>query len=150
MFTDESNSNYALFAQIMRLCFVRTFSMVSEIGIHPGQMHMILLLSKNGGLTQKELSDILLVSAPSTAVTIRRLESARLIERQKDAADQRKSRIFLTKEGQDIAGKVDNVFQQLKQDFYRNFSEEEQNLVRDFFSRIRDNLLESQTDKRCP
>jgi len=144
----EETSTYAIFFQIMRLCFSRSFSLVADMGIHPGQMHLLMEVARQEGQTQKELCDQLCVSAPTVAVTIRRLERSGLLERRKDAADQRKCRIWLTDAGRALAERLSAVMEDIRKDFYRSFTPEEQALMQRFFLRIRDNLLESAPEKQ--
>ena len=146
--THDENSSVRLFFQIIRLCFTRNFALCRSINLHPGQIHLLTLLDEREGVTQKELSDHLYVSAPTVAVTLRRLESAGLVDRRKDPEDHRKFRIFLTESGRRTARQLSQITDQMRGVFTKNFSPEEQMLFKRLLLQVRENLLESDDKNR--
>ena len=94
------------------------FGRLKDMGVHPGQLPFLNIISHKEGISQRELAECLHVKPPTVAVTVKRLEKADVIYRRPDPNDMRISRIYLT------AG----------------FSEEELELARHFFTRMIQNL----------
>lgn len=68
-----------------------------SIGMFNGHPHMLFHLRRCPGMTQKELAAVMDISPASVTVSIKRLESAGLVRREKQG---RESRLFLTAEGE--------------------------------------------------
>ena len=69
-------------------------------GINMTEIWILSTLSKNNTeLTQKDLCDILKLTAPSISITLTNLENDGLIERKKSNIDSRKSIISITDKG---------------------------------------------------
>lgn len=74
---------------------------------HPGRAIMLLLLGKAAeGMTQREIADILHVSAPTVTVMLQKMESHGLVERWTDEHDQRVTRIRMTESGTAAAKRI--------------------------------------------
>ncbi|MDY0340381.1 MAG: MarR family transcriptional regulator [Coriobacteriia bacterium] len=76
---------------------------------HPGQAGCLLALSNSGGMSQSELAETLHVSRPTVTVMLQKLEAAGAIERRTDEHDQRVTRLFLTPDGAELAGRMRTV-----------------------------------------
>ena len=101
---NEDDSLRRRLVQLTHLYFRETFQELQKIGIHPKQVPFMILLSDHEGLSQREISEELGISPPTVAVSVKRLEKSGLVERQEDAKDQRRCRIYLTTQGKRSAG----------------------------------------------
>ncbi len=68
----DSDSTQTLLLKMSHLYFRNSFEQLSNLGVHPGQLPMIKLLGREGGLSQREISDKLRVKPPSVAVSIKK------------------------------------------------------------------------------
>lgn len=71
-----------------------------SIGMFNGHPHMLFLLRRQPGITQKELARCLEISPASVTTSIRRLEAAGLVRREGDPRDGRVIHLYLTPEGE--------------------------------------------------
>ncbi len=62
--------------------------------------HILDLLSRNDGLRQQQIAELLDIRPQSASEAVANMEQAGLIRRETDEQDRRSSRIFITPEGQ--------------------------------------------------
>lgn len=99
-FCDEHEpSVLSMLMKIDRRLAGKCISQMMEMGVYPGQIPVLVLLSRKDGLSQKEIADALRIKAPTVNISIQRLEKAGLLFRKADAKDHRISRIYLTEKG---------------------------------------------------
>lgn len=139
MFKDN-NSLYFLFKDVIKEHFIRREKLLSGIKFYRGQAPVLLLLEESKGLTQKDIVKELKLKPSTVTLILRRMEKRGLIKKEKDEGDKRFSRIYITEEGRKFIDKLREVFKILEEECFMGFSEEEKDLLREFFKRIRDNL----------
>lgn len=145
MFCEETeDSLQSMLVKLTHLYFKRAFATLKETDIHPKQVSMLGLLSSREGQSQKEISQALRISAPTVAVSIKRLEKTGILERRADEKDQRMSRIYLTEKGKAITEEVKSCIEKSEDLIFRGFSESELCLIRRFFAQMIDNLEKDQ------
>ena len=86
---------------------------LSEFGLSDVQFNLLMMLKHQGskdGLTQAQLSDMLLVNRPNITGLVDRMEKASLIRRQGDPEDRRANRITLTPKSRKLVDKVDPIY----------------------------------------
>lgn len=140
--TDDSLQN--MLVKLTHLYFKRAFAALKETDIHPKQVPLLGLLSTQEGQSQREISQALKISAPTVAVSIKRLEKSGILERRADEKDQRMSRIYLTEKGKAITEKVKSCIEESENMTFQGFSESELCLLRRFFAQMIDNLENDQ------
>ena len=103
-----------LLQRAARLHRARMAESLHDLGLFPGQEQVLMLLDKEEGRTVGDLADALDVKPPTVSKTLQRLSAQGLVERREHDGDARKTRVFLTAEGQRRAktlearlGKVD-------------------------------------------
>ena len=142
-----------MMSQILRLYFSRTYHLLGRLDVHPGQVPLLFELYSQGGKSQKELVDKLLVRPPTVAVMIKRLEKSGLVKRQHDAKDQRITRIYLSEKGAQIVCEIQQTLKEMEYECFRDFSPEEVEQCKILFTHIKANLAaackEEDTDG-CP
>lgn len=136
----DPESLHMLLVHIMRLYFTQTYRLMEAVGVHPGQIPLLSSLHQQNGLSQRELVERMMVKPPTVAVMIRRMEGAGLVERRSDEHDQRVSRIFLTRKGEEVFSRVNSLIHELDERMFEDISPEEQLLMRRLFLQIRKNL----------
>lgn len=144
----NKDSLYYLFLEINRLHYYRSHVLLEEIGVYHGQPPMLFVLSKNDGLSQKELADILKVKASTITVMLKRMEKANLVVRRQDSQDQRISRVYITEEGLELCKKAGQVINVIENECFGNFTTEETVILRRLFLQMKENLIvASDTEK---
>lgn len=128
------------FDYLVKLRFNKSLASFDELGVHPGQCHMITLLSKFPGKSQKELADILRIKPATMTIMIKKLEKAELVERIPDEEDQRILRVNLTKKGHDLFEKMDKINKKMQNDFFKDFTEEELDTFYNLLDKIESNI----------
>lgn len=122
-------------------------SVVLEEGLYTSQPFLLFMLQKIKNPTQREIADMLKVSAASTAVTLKRMEKAGLIKRVADLKDKRCNRITITKKGNEIANKCKQKFEEIDTYMYIGFTDEEKEMLLKFYKRIEDNIRKLAVEK---
>lgn len=137
----NDDSLYAVFGQTIRLHYSRVHIILEKIGVYPGQPPLLFALAKSNGQSQKELAEKLHIKPATITVMLRRMETVKLIERRSDNNDQRVTRVFLTEQGQKVLREVKEAVKVMEEECFKNFSIEEQILLRRFFLQMRENLM---------
>ncbi len=133
---------YYVFGQVQKLHYQRLYNLLDEIGLYPGQPHLLYVLDLRGGLSQKELSEILHVAPATMTATIKKMESLELIYRERDPHDKRISRVYISSKGRNMARESMKVFERINEDCFGNFTEEEKKNLQLLLEKIRRNLEE--------
>lgn len=117
-------------------------SKLIDLNIKSGQHDFLYVISKNEGISQKELSAFLYVGKSTTAKAVKNLVENDYVKKIQDEKDNRIYRLYLTENGKKIIPKINSVFLELVTIFSKNLSksEEEQTLI--VLKRILDTLSE--------
>lgn len=138
----DDSSLHMLLLKASHTYFANNYEQLAAKGLHPGQIPMLRLLSKKGGLSQREIAQSLRVKPPSVAVSIRRMESAGLLVRTADEKDQRVTRISLSEKGWEAIGEIHEIFRKNQEILFRGFTDSEECLMRRFLLQIIENMEE--------
>ena len=139
-----------LLAQICRLHRIRAHALLEDLGLYRGQPPVLRALWEREGLTHSELAARLHVQPATITKMIQRMERTGFVERRPDPKDQRLSRVYLTEAGRLIRDDVQQVWSTLEEETFEGFGPEEDVLIRQFFLRIRDNLMQVTGGKPVP
>ena len=143
MCEDKDKKQNSLQGAFMRLLHRYTevnFGRMRDLGVHPGQLPFLKVISRQEGISQRELAERLHVKPPTVAVTVKRLEKAEVICRKPDPNDMRISRIYLTEKGVGISKQIEVVVQANEEALTAGFSEEELEQMKSYFDRMLRNL----------
>lgn len=127
---------------VCRLCRSRKSALLGEIGLYVGQDMILASLWQREGVTQTELAGQFHVQAATVTNMLQRMEQAGLIERRKDAEDQRILRVYLTDAGRDIRDQVYVAWSKFEEQAFAGLNAEERNLLHRLLLRIHHNLAE--------
>jgi DNA-binding MarR family transcriptional regulator len=130
-----------LLVQMCKLLRIRAHALLEEIGLYGGQQFVLMALWENEGITHSELAEQLHVRPATITNALKRMERAGFIERRRDAEDRRVSRVYLTDAGRNIRGAIEEVWRELEEQTFTDFSSEERALLNQFLLRIRNNLM---------
>lgn len=135
-----------LFVQVCRLHYIRTHTVLEEIGVYRGQPPVLFHLHDQDGLSHSELSHRLQVSAATITKMIQRMEKAGLVQRRSDPNDQRVSRVYLTEAGRAIRAEVMQRHRMIEAEAFAGFSPEDEATMRRLLSQMRENLKQTVAD----
>jgi DNA-binding MarR family transcriptional regulator len=135
----EGPTGYLLARTCKRLR-VRAHASMEEIGLYRGQHFALRALWQQEGITHSELAEWLNVRPATVTNMVKRMEKAGLVERRRDAEDERVSRVYLTQAGRDVRDAVEGVWRKLEEQTFAGFSPEELDLFGQFLLRIQGNL----------
>ena len=82
--------------------------------IGSGQYIFLMAIAGRQGITQKELSEDLLIDKTTTAKAIAKLEAEGYVRREADPEDNRFQLLFLTEAGRDVVPKVQEGLNRVK------------------------------------
>ena len=94
-------------------------------GLYYGQLPILEIVSEKGRCTQKEIADALKVSAPSVAVSIKRLVKHGLLIKSTDENDQRANLVSVSEKGQEITKACRRKFNELDARIFADFTEQD-------------------------
>lgn len=135
----QNRNIQSYFLKISHVYFAKSFSQMTEYGIHPGQLSMLKLLWARDGLSQSEICRALKIKASTVAVSLKRLEKSGLIVRKSDPTDQRITRVYLTEETKQIGLNVMRRQEENEKIMLQGFSEAEICLLKRFLQQILEN-----------
>jgi DNA-binding MarR family transcriptional regulator len=149
MYRKEDSENLSvdrLFVRVVHLHRNRARKLYHSLGLHRGQPGILKLLWDNDGLKQKEIANYRNLQPATVTRMLQRMEKKGFIYREQDTEDMRVSRIYLADHGKEVKEELEKKIQQLEQETYANFSEEEMTLMRKFLLMMEENLHKVQDE----
>lgn len=134
----------------IRILFTRTSAKMRKdyadalraVDIYVGQDHLLWQLWNQDGVTQTELCERMGCEPPTLTNMVKKLEAYGLLIRKKDTFDARVTRVFLTEEGRNIRGPIDEIWEKHQDKMLKGISQEEQLLLKRLLQQIDRNLSE--------
>jgi DNA-binding MarR family transcriptional regulator len=131
-----------LLIEVCKLHYANSHDLLEQIGLYRGQPPVLQTLGDQEGLSHSELARRLHVKPSTITQMIKRMEQAGFVQRQRDAEDERVSRVYLTEQGRAIRGDLEQVLRTIEAGTFAGFSEAEREQVAGLLSRMRHNLLQ--------
>ncbi len=113
---------------------------LSKSEVFVGEARLLMTISQNDNLTQRELAKLGGTSAASVGVSLKKLENKGYITRVSDKNDSRAILISLTEKGENFIEKAHVIFQTLDKDTFDGFSDKELEVFDNFIDRLNTNL----------
>jgi MarR family transcriptional regulator, organic hydroperoxide resistance regulator len=98
---------------------------MDEVGLHGGQVFILIELWKQDGQRQVDLAAKIGVTTPTINKMVLGLIQSRLVERTRLENDARSTRIFLTPQGADIQETVESQWHELEENTVAGLTEAE-------------------------
>jgi DNA-binding MarR family transcriptional regulator len=114
--------------------------------LHMGQIHALLFILEQPGMTMKELSELLRVSSPSTTSLVDRLVKVKLVLRLQDENNRRFVRLKLTTKGVHLLKEKMDERREIFADILSVLSSKDQEVLFVILKKI----LESSTSSSIP
>ncbi|HCX66231.1 MAG: MarR family transcriptional regulator [Parvibaculum sp.] len=109
-------------------------------GLTQAQWGALAQLSRHEGLNQVGLADLLEVQPITVARLIDKLVSLGMVERRPDPNDRRAQQLFLTDKAQPLLNQMWDAADEILDEAYAGFSDEERTMFIDMLVRMRSNL----------
>lgn len=133
-------SLYHLFLETLKMHHNKVHSVFDKVDLYPGQSHLLFILNKEDGKSQKELAKKLKIKPSTTTVMLGRMEKTGLIYRKQDLDDQRISRVYITDKGRDTCKDAIDIIRELEDDYFGNFTDEEEENFKRLLLKLKINL----------
>jgi DNA-binding MarR family transcriptional regulator len=136
-----SDSLGFLISDVSRLMRRRFDERAREVGATRAQWRTLTTLSRNEGLNQGALADLLEVEPITLCRMIDRLEESGLVERRRDPADRRAWQLFLTDKSKPILDDLRRMADDLFVHVLSGLDDSERRALGKSLERMRSNLL---------
>lgn len=114
---------------------------MSAIGLHAGQVFILISLWQNDGQSQAELVKNLNVSPPTIYNMVVKMAALGFIEIHKDDSDARIMRVFLTEKGREIKSLVENECEKFEEKIFGVLTEVERMMCSLLIQKLTANVL---------
>lgn len=114
--------------------------MFNSTGVFQGQHKMLMCISDNEFISQKEIAAHMKISTATVAVSLKKLEKGGYIEKIVDENDNRLNKIVLTDKAKAIVNDSKKMFESVESNMFKNFSDEEKKQFKEYLERIEGNL----------
>jgi DNA-binding MarR family transcriptional regulator len=115
-------------------------SLLSQVGLHPGQEALLMELWDYDGRTQANLAEALGVEPPTVTKMLQRMENSGLVHRAPDETDRRAMRVYLTPKGRRLKGRVDKLWGELERRTMGDLSDRQRSSLRSLLNALEANL----------
>ena len=136
-----SDSLGFLISDVSRLMRRRFDERARAIGVTRAQWRTLVTLSRNEGINQGGLAELLKVEPITLCRMVDRLAEAGLVERRRDPADRRAWRIFLTEAARPLLEQLRAIADGMFEDLFAGISADRQAEMVDTLSMLRSNLI---------
>ena len=119
------------------------------LGVTRAQWKVLFRLSRNPGLRQVELAEMLDIEPITLSRIVDRLEEAGLVRREADPTDRRAWRLELTDKAQPLISKLRKLADGLIEEAFDGLDDGELALMRATLTKIRENLAEAEAGRKA-
>jgi MarR family transcriptional regulator, organic hydroperoxide resistance regulator len=119
---------------------------MGQIGLHGGQVFILMELWKQDGQRQVDLAARIGVTTPTINKMILGLIQSGLVDRTRLENDARSTRIFLTARGSDVQRSVESQWHELEEETVSGLTEAERLILFELLSKMK-NLYSGSTDE---
>src|SRR5437763_15867699 len=119
--TKLDHSYGLLIARVALIHRTRVSEYLSQHDLYVGQEMLLKCLWNQGGLSQKEIADLMGIQAATATRMVIRMERSGFVERRTDPADQRVWRVYLTDLGRRLRSAVEEGWIAIEQEILEGF-----------------------------
>jgi DNA-binding MarR family transcriptional regulator len=137
----KSNSNVGYFLTLAaRRHRVRTAALLSEVGLFPGQDHVLDSLSQVEAMTMSEIAGQLNIRPPTASKMIARMAAQGLVERRGKDDDARLVEVFITVTGKALLEKLAKISRKVEKESLGGFDDKDERRLRRLLKKVAKNL----------
>lgn len=112
----------------------------SSVGLYFGQPGVLEYILQNDACSQKEIAVAMHITPASAAVSLKRMEKAKLITRTPDEKDPRKNHLSVTDKGRNALSEFRKICDTTDENMFKGFSEDEREALHKLLLRLHENL----------
>jgi DNA-binding MarR family transcriptional regulator len=106
--------SYAIFS-LARTHRAYAAKLLRDLGLYPGQEHLLMQLLDRDGQSQSELLAAVGLDHSTVSKSLKRMQDAGLVVREKSPDDRRAMRVYLTEAGQAMRGRLEEMWSTLEE-----------------------------------
>lgn len=144
----EKSLNY-LFSEITNHFWINLEQSMREIGLHSGQIFVLISLWNDDGQTQIQIVNKLNLSPPTINKMIKSLENNGFVSSRRSKTDARKVKVFLSEKGKNVRLKVEEQWEKLENEFFLPLTETEKLILRQVFDKLKEHLITKIADRKA-
>lgn len=129
-----------LIGDVARLMRRRFDTRAKQIGVTRPQWRTLSVLSRNEGINQGGLAELMEIEPITICRMIDRLEDAGLVERRRDPADRRAWQIYMTDKSRPLVTQLRDIGEQMFDEAMEGLNQSQRNTFKDTLELIRGNL----------
>lgn len=114
--------------------------LLRELNLHVGQDQLLCRLWSEEGMTQIQLCERLKCEPPTITNMVKALESQGFVYRERDQADGRVSRVYLSSKGRELHEPVAHIWRKQQEKLLEGILPEERLLLRRLMKQMAENL----------
>ena len=107
-----------------------------QYGLSGGQWKVILSLSAQNGLSQKDLAERIFVDSTTLVPIIDSMEKKGLVERRTDPKDRRNNNVFLTAKSESFVDPIIDIILRMRKIFFKNISENDLEFTKNVLKKL--------------
>jgi MarR family transcriptional regulator for hemolysin len=107
-----------------------------QFGLSSGQWKVIIALSIQNGLSQKDLAERIFLDGTTLVPIIDVMEQKGLVERKTDPKDRRNNNVFLTAKSESLVDPIMEIFFRMRKIVFKNISESDLELTTNTLKKI--------------
>ncbi|MBO5715342.1 MAG: MarR family transcriptional regulator, partial [Clostridia bacterium] len=123
---------------------------ISKMGIHHSQHHLLMYIAKEKEIpSQKQIAEKFGITSAAVARSLKSLEAEGYIQRSNVEDDNRFKRIIITDKGREIIEKSHQLFEEIDNSMYEDFSEEDILKFNEYLDKMQSKLIEKNEENCC-
>lgn len=115
---------------------------LNSTGVYRSQHRILMFISDNPNISQKELARMTEVSTATIAVSLKKLEKGGYIKRVVDEKDNRYNQLCITEKGKAVIEESHQIFREVDKAMFEGLSEEEYQTLEKLLDHVYGNLEE--------
>lgn len=113
--------------------------MAQEHGLTGGKWKVVIGLTVNDGINQKELAEMIFLEPPTLVPIIDKMEKDGWVQRRPDVQDRRNNRVFLTKKSKDTVDAIVKSVLELRKSISKGVSKDDMETTKQVLRKITKN-----------
>lgn len=131
-----------MFSEITNTFWVKLDKAMKEIGLHGGQIFILISLWEKDKQSQTELATNLRITPPTVNNMVGSLKRNGFIKLNRNPKDKRVVFVSLTEKGLEIKSDLSGKWKELEDDFFGCLSETEKLIILQIFGKMKSHLFE--------
>lgn len=130
----------ALISEVVKLSQTRSRSDNAKLGIKSAYRPLLNSLLNEHGESQLSLVRVTGLQPPTVSITLRLMEAGGYVTRKVDEFDLRRTHVYITDEGRDLAERINSSNAKMRNDMLNGLDDSECETLKTLLTKIKDNL----------